>query len=229
MTREEGQVHLVLGVDGPVQFHVHVIEVKGVVLEVLRGLQQQVHIRPPRCHQQRGLVFRDRTLQRTLRREQSHARPTMPATPVSSPARDVEHCRRCPAILGRQQTLVEGRRGQGVFVERGEQTGQVTGVIDGCQVEEHLVLGRRASSHLETARGVALRLHTRQQLDAPHDIRLSEQLWGRGQVLYLDHLRTRLHVLDALTRRVRRHHHLLQPLCADGVLLRHRQGQYRHQ
>ena len=72
-------------------------------------------------------------------------------------------------------------------------------VIDGRIIEEHLVLCRRTATHLKPAGGIALRLHTGQQLDAAHDVVLAEQLWCRCQVLDLYHLGTRLHVLDTLT------------------------------
>ena len=90
-------------------------------------------------------------------------------------------------------------------------------VIDWGVVEKHLVLCRCATTYLETAGGVAFRLHTRQQLDRAHDVVLAKQLRCGCQVLNLQHFSTCLHILDALTCGVGGDDNLLQPLAADGV------------
>ena len=92
-------------------------------------------------------------------------------------------------------------------------------IIDGCHIEENLILCRRSSPHLKTAGSIALRLHAWQQLYAAHDVRLAKQLWGRREVFQLQHLGTCLNILQSLTGRCRRDHHLVQTLTPDGVFL----------
>jgi len=216
--REERQEQLVVGVDGPIHLGVDVVEVERVVLEVVGEFQEQVHIGAPGAHQERYLVFDDRPFDGGLRGQDADGGPAVETAPVARLSLDVEHGRGGSAILGGQQTLVERGTGQRVVVEGGEETANVADVIDGGIVEEHLVLCRGATAHLEAAAGVALRLHAGQQLDGAHEVVLSEQLGCGRQVLYLQHLRARLHVLDALAGRVGGHDHLVQPLRADGVI-----------
>ena len=49
VAREEGQEQLVTVVECPVQLGVDVIEVEGVVLEIVRQLQEHVHISSSGC------------------------------------------------------------------------------------------------------------------------------------------------------------------------------------
>ena len=60
VTSEEGQEHLVPFVDRPVQLRIHVVEIERVVAEVLRCLQQQVHISASCRDQHRQFVFHQR-------------------------------------------------------------------------------------------------------------------------------------------------------------------------
>ena len=57
---EEGKEQLVLRVEHPVEFRVDIVEIKGIVPEILRGFQKKVHIGTTSRHQQRSLILRDR-------------------------------------------------------------------------------------------------------------------------------------------------------------------------
>ena len=198
VTGEEGQEELVAGVQRPVELRVDIVEVQGVVLIVVRQLQEHIHVGASGGHQERGLVLDDRTFDGPFGGEQTDGGTTVPAVLVACSSRDVEHGRRGAAVLGGQQSFVECAGCQGIVVEGGEETAHMSYVVDGGVVEQHLVLCRRAASYLEAAGGIALGLDTGQQLDGAHDIVLAKQLRRRCQVLQLQHLGTRLHVLYAL-------------------------------
>ena len=129
--------------------------------------------------------------------------------------------------MGGQKTLVEGGTCQGVVVEGGEETGQVTDIVDRTVVEQYQVLGRGTSTDLEAARGIALRLDTRQQLDATHDVGLAEELGGCGQFLQLELFGTGLYTLQTLAGRIRRDNHLFDVFRTDriGIVRGHQQGE----
>ena len=87
--------------------------------------------------------------------------------------------------MGRNESLVERGRGQGIVVEGREETGQMAYVVDGCLVIEDGILCRRTATHLKAAGSIALGLDTRQQLYGAHDVGLAEKCRLRGEFLHL--------------------------------------------
>ena len=97
----------------------------------------------------------------------------MPAVGGTGAGADIEHSRRAAAILHRLATLIERHAGEGIAIESGEQTGQMAHVVDRHMIVEDGILHRRAATHLETARHLALLLHAGQQLHGAKHIALA--------------------------------------------------------
>ena len=76
---KEGQEQLVAVVECPVQLGVDVIEIEGVVLEIVRQLQEHIHISTPSSNQKRQFILDDRPFERAFCREQSDGCPAVPA------------------------------------------------------------------------------------------------------------------------------------------------------
>ena len=92
-SREKSQEELITTVRRPVELYVEIIEIEGIIPKILRGLQQEVHIRSACRHQQRGLVFGDRAFNCSLCSKQSYTRSSMPSTPVTRLTCNVEYGR----------------------------------------------------------------------------------------------------------------------------------------
>ena len=162
--RKERQEQLVALREFVVQLGVDVIEIEGVVLEVVEPFQENVHVGTAGRHQQRCLVADQRAFKGSLGRQKSDAGTAMPRTAVARAAGDVEHSRRRIAILCGDESFIKRRRAQRIVVESREESRQVAHVVDRRIVVEDAVLHRCAAANLEAAGRIALCLHARQQL-----------------------------------------------------------------
>ena len=68
VTGEERQKQLIAPPHRPVQFHVHIKEIEGIVLEVFRGFQEHVHIGAPCSQQKRHFVLHEWPFDRSFGR-----------------------------------------------------------------------------------------------------------------------------------------------------------------
>ena len=226
ITCEEGQEELVAGGQRPVELRIDIVEIEGVVAEVFAELEEGIEIGATGSDEHRQFVLDERTLDGAFGRQQTDGGAAMPLLFVAGAAADVEDGGGGTAILRGQQTFIECGTGQGIVVEGGEEAGQMTDIVDRTVVEQYHVLGRRAAADLETARGIALGLDARQQLDAAHDVGLAEQLRGGGQFLQLELFGTGLYALQALAGRVRRDNDLFDVFRTEciGIIRGRQQG-----
>ena len=65
-------------------------------------------------------------------------------------------------------------------------------------IDQYLILGRGATTHLETAGCIALALNSSEQLHGAHDILFAKQLWRCGKVFDLHLFGSCLYLAKAL-------------------------------
>ena len=158
-------------------------------------LQYPVAVGGAAVKQQRHVVFYDRYLEVGLACKQSDAGRTCQFLHVSLLRVYLEYTADAAAVFHGDARLEQLYILYGIRVERGEESEQVRGVVDGAAVKQNQVLVGGATAHVVSARGLANGGHAGQSEHYLHDVRLAESRWDVLQYLWLELLRAHYQAL----------------------------------
>ena len=204
-------------VELPGQHTTKIVEV-GVSVLVAALLGQPLHdpvaIGRATIQKQRHMVLHDGYLEVRLAGEGANACRTRELLHVGLLRNHLQHAADTTSVFHGNARLEQLHILDRIGIERGEQSKQVGGIVNGSSIEKYEVLVGGSSSHVVSAGGLANGGHTRQCENYLHDVRLAKRRRDVLQYLGLELLSAHHHIFHS--RLTTSHNHNLSKLVVVG-------------